>query len=164
MVDADHLYAADPHWWKYHIADIARDFEGKCWSCETPGRGNWGTLDPAAWGVTTLECEIAGQGLSLNPKTLIGGSNSGYQAIGLAHKMLPDGGRIILLGYDMGCHEGRSHWFGDHPKRFNSNVKYERFIEAFRTIKPADYGLEILNCSRRTALDAFPIHNLDDLF
>lgn len=162
MVEADHLYAADFHWWKYHISDIARDFDGKCWSCETPGNGNWGKQDPAAWGITTLKCGIVGKGLSRDPDSIVGGSNSGYQAIGLAYHL--GASTIILLGFDMHCHGGKSHWFGDHPKGFNSNNKYERFIAAYRTIKPENYGIEILNCSRKTALDAFPLVNLDDLF
>jgi uncharacterized Rossmann fold enzyme len=90
-----------------------------------------------------------------------GGGNSGYQAINLAYHLGAE--RVILLGYDMHCHSGQSHWFGDHPKDFASNTQYERFIKRFRTIKPADYGIEILNCSRVTALDAFPRYSLDDL-
>jgi len=164
MVRADHLYAADSHWWQYHIADIARDFEGKCWTCETDGKTNWGKVDPMAWGITALACRVhEDDGLSCDPAMVHSGGNSGYQAINLAY--LLDATRIILIGFDMHNHSGKSHWFGDHPKAFaNSNQDANRYIGAFRTIKPADYGIEILNCSRVTALDAFPRHDLEDVF
>ena len=162
MVNADHLYAADFHWWNYHIGDIARDFEGKCWSCDPPGKTNWGKHDPQAWGVNVMQCKIAEKGLSTDPDFIHSGGNSGYQAIGLALHLQAT--RIILLGFDMHCHSGLSHWFGDHPENFISNTKFERFIAAYRSIKPERYGIEILNCSRQTALDAFPRHNLEDVF
>jgi len=162
MIDAHHLYGADAHWWKRHIGDIARDFEGKCWSCEPPGQTNWGRDSNAdAWGVTLLEARIAATGLSRDKDAVVTGGNSGYQAINLAYHL--GATRIILIGYDMCWNGGRSHWFGDHPKGL-CNAEPNRYIAAYRTIKPADYGLEIINCSRTTALDAFPIHNLDDIF
>lgn len=167
MIEADHLYAADFHWWSYHIADIANDFDGKCWSCEPfteegARNTNWVNQDPTAWGVTALRCRIKEKGLSQDRDYVHSGGNSGYQAINLAYHL--GATRIILLGFDMHCHSGLSHFFGDHPSKFISNNKYERFINAYRTIKPEQYGLEILNCSRETALDAFPRHNLDDVF
>jgi len=89
------------------------------------------------------------------------GSNSGYQAINLAYHL---GARsIILLGFDMHNHGGKTHWFGEHPKEFKADTRYERFLNEFRTIKPDQYGLQIINCSRKTALHAFPVCNLDDL-
>ena len=61
------------------------------------------------------------------------------------------------------CREnGKAHWFGEHPKGFNSNTKYETYIDKFKTIKPVEYGIEIINCSRRTALDMFPVWELSD--
>lgn len=162
MVRADHLYAADAHWWHYHINDINCGFAGQRWSCDPPGNTNWCTHDPEEWGINVLQCRIAEKGLSTDPDYVHSGGNSGYQAINLAlHRQAT---RVILLGFDLHCHSGKSHWFGDHPERFVSNTKYERFIAAFRTIKPKKYGIEILNCSRQTALDAFPRHNLEDIF
>lgn len=160
MQNADHLYAADYKWWLHHIADIANDFEGRCWSCETPGNTNWGKNNPEPWGVTVMDCAIARKGLSTDPSTVHSGGNSGYQAINLAMHL--GATRIILLGYDMTWTGGKAHWFGNHPEGLN-NVKPDRYIAAYRTIKPEDYGIEILNCSRETALDAFPHHDLDDI-
>ncbi len=161
MVHADHLYAADQRWWAYHIADVARDFDGKCWSCEPPGKTNWGKQDSQEWGVTLLDAKIGDTGLSRNKGAVVTGGNSGYQAVNLAYHL--GATRIILIGFDMSWTDGKSHWFGNHPEGLN-NAEPNRYIAAFRTIKPADYGIEILNCSRTTVLDAFPTHNLDDIF
>jgi len=162
MVDADHLYAADAHWWHYHIKDINCGFTGKRWSCDHSKNSNWNNQDPKEWNIEVLECDVRGRGLSNDPNVLIGGSNSGYQAIGLAYRL--GATRIILIGFDMCNNNGKSHFFGDHPRQFANGSGPERFIPNFRTIKPKDYGIEILNCSRVTALDAFPRHNLEDVF
>lgn len=162
MVRADHLYAADAHWWHYHIKDINCGFTGQRWSCDPPGNTNWCKHDPVAWHINVMECDIGAKGLSTDPKRVHSGGNSGYQAINLALHLGAQ--RVVLLGYDMHNHSGKSHWFGDHPKNFaNRNGNPDRFIAAFRTIQPGAYGLEILNCSRTTALDAFPRVALEEV-
>ena len=161
---ADHLYAADSHWWHHYIADIKCSFQGKLWSCDPRGNTNWNTTDPVKYGIEILHCRIEAEakGLWRTPGTVNSGGNSGYQAINLAYHLGAQ--RIILLGFDMHNHSGLSHWFGDHPPVFPGGSDAARFISAFRSIKPADYGIEIINCSRVTALDAFPRHNLEDVF
>lgn len=161
MVTADHLYAADAHWWNHHIHDINCGFTGKRWSCDPPGNTNWNKHDPEEWRIKVLDCHIKGKGLSHDAGVVHSGGNSGYQAINLAYHL--GASRIVLLGFDMHQHSGKSHWFGDHPHGFVTGQP-DRFIAAFRTIKPEQYGLEVLNCSRKTALDAFPRHNLEDIF
>ena len=97
------------------------------------------------------------------------GGNSGYQAIGLAYELLrqhstdPNNvGRIILVGFDMGFNGDSRHWFGNHPKPFDAASNYNNFITSFKTITPEIYGLEIINCSRQTALKHFPCMDLDE--
>jgi len=167
MVDADHLYGADSHWWTFHHADISIGFGGKKWSCDPLKEGkrsntNWNNSDPDKWGITVLGCHVCSNGLSTDKETVISGGNSGYQAINLAMHL--GATRIILIGFDMTNHSGKTHFFGDHPDVFKNGSKPDRFIAAFRTIKPAQYGIEILNCSRITALDAFPRFHLEDVF
>lgn len=161
MVLADYLYGADYRWWLAHHADVACGFGGEKWSCETKGNSNWGKNDASKWGINLLHCNIAGEGLSKVPGEVVGGGNSGYQSIGLAYHLKAT--RIILLGYDMTWTGGRSHFFGDHPSGLQ-NVEPDRYIAAYRTIKPKDYDIEIINCSRHTALDAFERRNLEDVF
>jgi len=100
-------------------------------------------------------------GLELEPTGLRTGRNSGYQAINLAVHL--GAARILLLGYDMAENPvGPSHWFGEHPDHQPS--PYPQMREAFDTIvEPlAAIGVTVVNCSRRTALTAFPCALLED--
>jgi len=81
------------------------------------------------------------------------GGNSGYQAVNLAY--LWGAGRILLLGYDMG-HNGLTHYFGDHPNGIQVNSPFKMFMKCFETIRPKDYGIEIINCTPGSKLDCFP--------
>jgi len=81
----------------------------------------------------------------------------------LAFHLFGSGTRIILLGYDMMVDGKQRHWFGDHPQGLNVASNYTSFMNRFKTIRPAEYGLEILNATRRTALTCFPCHRLEDL-
>lgn len=94
----------------------------------------------------------------LGRKSLHMGKNSGYQAINFAYLM--GATRIILLGYDM---QGGSHFFGRHPKELRQQPDFKRHTAAFRTIHPDEYGIEIYNCTRETALDAFPVVPLEEV-
>jgi len=93
-------------------------------------------------------------GLELDPTGLRTGINSGYQAINLAVHL--GASRIILLGYDMGPDGTRDHWFGEHPDGQPS--PYPQMREYFETlVEPLQaIGVTVINCSRRTALTAFP--------
>jgi len=89
-------------------------------------------------------------GNSLGEDVIHYGGNSGYQAVNLAY--LLGAKTIILLGFDM----FGTHYFGNHPANLNNGSPYKRFIEAFETINPKKHGIEIINCSRQTALECFP--------
>lgn len=154
MADADHLYAADYRWWAVHIGDVARDFDGTLWTCETPSGGNWGDKDPAKWGITCLTVDTHAPGLSSKQGFIHGGGNSGYQGINLAH--LLGATTILLLGFDM---QGDSHWFGKHPRTLNQCQDFGTYAHRFNSIGP-DYG--VINCSRATALTCFPRMTIDE--
>lgn len=83
-----------------------------------------------------------------------GGGNSGFQAVNLAYIM---GARtIILLGFDM----FGTHYFGRHPKCLNQHSPFKEFIKSFETITK---DVEIINCSRQTALTCFPIMTIESV-
>jgi len=95
------------------------------------------------------------EGLSLNPAILNTGDNSGYQAINFA--VLAGASRILLLGYDMQKGPaGEEHWHADHPN--HSRSPYQKFRVHFNgMIEPLKAaGVEVVNCSPRTALTCFP--------
>lgn len=87
----------------------------------------------------------------------VGGTNSGQHAINLAYHF--GARRIILIGFDM-SETGPVHWHGEHPAGMNNPRKHN--FEAWRaslgkmaaTLR--DHGVEVINASRTTALDAFP--------
>jgi hypothetical protein len=159
LAPAHHLYACDYRWWEHHIADILRDFEGNLWTQDVQWEQQGKPVDPAQWGITKLT-SIDAPGLSKKQGVIHRGDNSGYQALNLA--LLLGAERIILLGFDMMLTGKQRHWFGDHPEHMNVASNYPSLVQHFATIKPADYGLEIWNCSRRTALSCFPKHDLDE--
>lgn len=149
--DADVLYACDARFWKwqyeYH-AEAITSFSGLRFGMQSRQ-----TFQPK-WGVTVLK-NTGISGLELDPSGLKNGRNSGYQAIGLAVHL--GASRIILLGYDMSLGEGgKVHWFGRHPK--GGNPPLTKFRLHFPTIAPPlkALGIEVLNCSRRSALTCFP--------
>lgn len=154
MCDAHHLWATDYRWYKAH--DFAREFTGKRWTVTTAWNG-----EPEAHGITGLKADTAARGLSADPDVIHTGKNSGYAAINLAYHL--GATRILLLGFDMQVTGKSRHWFGAHPAGMEVASDYGSFIRRFHTINPDDYGIEILNVTRSTALDCFPRHNLEDL-
>lgn len=138
------LYACDSHWWDEHIHQVRETYSGQCVT----------QSDQAAqqYGLRFIKSRNQ-PGLSMDPNLIHQGANSGYQAINLA---IHFGARcVLLLGYDMGFTDKR-HWFGDHPGALNVPSPYQKFIHAFNKMHPEKYGLQIINCSRKTALKCFP--------
>jgi len=158
---ATHLYSCDYRWWKHHIGDVSQEFEGTCWTQDKQWNDT-GCTPAAQWGIKQLVSE-GKPGLSKKPGIIHQGRNSGYQALNLAGHLLNWDGRVILIGYDMQSRNGQRHWFGAHPSGLEVASNYGDFIQAFETIKPSEYGLEILNATRQTALQAFPVVDLDEL-
>ena len=151
------MYAADSHWWHYHIADITERWEGQCWSQDL----SWDKPYEPLPGITQLKLHKIG-GLCTTPGEINSGqeSSSGFQAINLAYHL--GATRVVLLGYDMRHHGKKAHWFGDHPKvAMFSNGPPTRFIKTFNTIQPKQYGLEIVNCTPGSMVTAFPFMSLD---
>jgi hypothetical protein len=89
------------------------------------------------------------------------GQNSGYQAIGLAYQF--GAARILLTGFDMQHTAGRSHWHGDHPAGMGNAQNIHRWVRHFAAL--ADdlraVGVEVVNCTRETALECWPRSTLE---
>ncbi len=162
---ADVLYACDSKWWGWHKG--VPEFAGRKFALEPPAdarsrklmetlkhfpRPHWAYPDVARLKGTGRF------GLELEPDGLRLGSNSGYQAINLAVHF--GAARILLLGYDMqGDHR---HFFGVHPDQ--SKPPFRLCLEAFETLVAPlkELGVEVINCTRRTALHCFPEMSLED--
>lgn len=140
------LYGADGKWWRWHKG--VPSFTGLKYS-----------LSPSARQFTKLGVQVlrnAGRsGLELEPNGLKHGYNGAYMSINLAVHF--GAKRIILLGVDMQTGpKGEEHWHKDHPNR--SRSPYKLFIKSFQHIvNPlTDLGVEVINCSPRSALECFP--------
>lgn len=81
-----------------------------------------------------------------------GGGNSGYQAVNLAYIL--GAKTILLLGFDM----HGDHYFGQHQKPLRNGSPFNLFIESFKTITK---DVEIINCTRHSALHCFPEMSID---
>lgn len=82
------------------------------------------------------------------------GRNSTHAAVNYAYHL--GAKKIILLGVDMGA-TGTGHWFGDHPKELNSLHDYPMFMDFFASLAEdlLIEGVDVVNCTRKTALRCF---------
>lgn len=154
---ADLLYAADAAWWDHHQG--VPSFAGEKWT-QDKGRG---LAAAQRWNLKVVRSELR-DGLSLDPQLIHQGYNSGFQALNLA--VLFGAARVILLGFDMKATGGRSHWFGDHPAPLLRGSPYNLFVAAFDRAAPelVRAGIDVINCSRETALTCFRRASLDEVW
>lgn len=132
---ADVLYAMDAAWWR-KMAGLARQFPGE--------KLTRGTNAPIA------------KRIVVTPS-----GNSGAGAITIAQ----DRGatRIILLGYDCQyAEDGKRHWHGDHPVGLGNCVSLPKFYDQFGEVARRTGRIEVLNATRRTVLDFWPLVDLKD--
>jgi hypothetical protein len=140
---ADLLYACDLRWWQRYKPEFSGmkycPHEGAC----------------KEFGLTYVR-GVHRPGISVTPDKIHYGSNSGFQAMNLAVHL--GAKRILLLGYDMGFSDGRRHWHEDHKGIGNPDKNsFRRWLLAFQEAKPQleKLGIEVVNCSRKTALTVF---------
>lgn len=142
---ADALYACDYAWWATNLTDWA-EFRGV--------KFTWCELAAREFGLCHVPSRKAP---GLGRDRVHTGGNSGYQAVNLAY--LLGAARIVLLGFDMQKSGGRSHWHGDHRRLNNPTPDLlRRWVENFEALagELQAEGVEVINCSRQTALRCFP--------
>lgn len=150
--DAPYHYACDAKWWDVHYKDVKAGFKGESFTISDPDETRNPNKD---YELTRLKSRQGGDlGEEYIHYGVSGGGNSGFQAINLAYHL---GARtIILLGFD--CFG--SHYFGDHPKSLNNHSPFKGFIQSLQSITKE---VEIINCSRMTALECFPKTTIERL-
>jgi hypothetical protein len=156
---ADVMYAADKKWWDYHADTV--EFSGEKW-CGMDEAAN-------AHGLKYLrvlnqkEAPKTNESFSFNPAGVHrGGGNSGFQAVNMA--LLRGASTVYLLGFDMQATGGRRHWFGDHPGKLHQpSSDYAAWRNAMDTAASSlPAGVEIINCTRQTALKAYRIVRIQE--
>lgn len=136
--DCQYIYAADFSWWEKHYREIQTSAE--------------------LW--TSSVSAAIHHRLNFFSHPDNESFNSGQRAIQLAVQQ--GARRIILLGYDCDIEAG-THWHGDHPSALKNpdNVSVSRWHVEFSRLVPLLDKVEILNCSRRSALTCFPISTFE---
>ena len=146
---ADVLYAADRQWWEIYDPQVELRFGGERWTHDNPFHGK-------PWERAKRIYVERGRGLSRTSGKVISGGNSGYTAIGIAYEF--GAKKIILLGFDMKYGPGGEvHWHGAHPQGLRQHPMFTGWLERFPQLA-ADLrraGVDVINCSRSTALDCF---------
>lgn len=109
-------------------------------------------------GLGIFQCDHTSTTMS-DESTILNGTNSGMCALNLAYVLRPQ--RVLLFGFD---HKpgpnGERYWYDDYPwkggtgsKRYAEWAKqYARAHEQFKA-----KGIEVLNVSTWTAVEAFPV-------
>ncbi len=139
--ECHYIYAGDLSWWKHNFHCISVPAEH--WTCSMTAADRYG--------------------VNLFHPVRRGAFNSGMRAIQFA--VYQGAQRIILLGYDCSLENG-THWHGDHPAKMHNPLPGEvaRWQKDFSTLAAELSGVEIINCSRRTALTCFPQQSPESIF
>lgn len=155
---ANALYACDYQWWSWHKdnEDLI-NFQGEKWTQTESWTEQQKQEIEALHKLNWIKSKAA-PGLSTDPDVIHQGSNSGIQAINLAYHF---GAQVIyLLGYDMQATNDKTHWFGDHPNQVKSS--YHKWIPHYQRVADQEI-VEIINLTRKTALECFPKQKLEDV-
>ena len=119
-----------------HIAEVRQHFRGRLATTGSHVR-KYG-IDP----IGTLGCGWEPFG------------NSGAGCVALA--AVAGARRAIMLGYDCQKTNGLTHWHGSHPRGLGDAGSMPKWPGQFERLKSKWGGtLDIVNCSRQTALKSF---------
>jgi len=153
LPDAPYHYACDGKWWDIHYSDVKAGYKGVSHTIDDvdhPDRNPKPEYDL----IRLKSKQSGGLGKEYIHYGVSGGGNSGFQAVNLAYQM--GAGTIILLGFDM----FGTHYFGKHPLKLDVNSPFKAFIQSFESITQ---DIEIINCTRSTALTCFKRQRLEDI-
>lgn len=158
------MYFCDASWWQREMSSNPRTRDNAYSFHDAIYKGWWFTGSDAFRDHPQVNAlRLTGQlGLETDPTGLRHGSNSGYQAIGLAAHM--GAKRVILLGYDMKMDGARSNWHDSPRPLANPDVYAQTMLPHFASlVEPLEaLGVEVVNCTPGSALDAFPKATLEE--
>jgi len=131
-------------------ADALASTDGKWW------KANLEALDFAGQKFTAAPSFIALEGVER--LTVDTGTNSGLLGLMVAIKL--GATRVLLCGLDL--HSPGNHFFGKHPAPLRSSEQrhLELHKRQFRAYRPR--GVEIINCTPGSALDVYPMGDLEN--
>lgn len=151
---ADVLYGADGQWWSSQNG--CPKFAGLKLSYGREASMKWPD-------VCSVDIDLTVDRLIAAPAGRVGnGGNSGFQLLNLVAQF--GASRIIMVGYDMRIDRG-VHWHGHHrglnnPSQ-NNVVRWRRVLDGVAD-QFASWGIEVLNASPVSALQAYPVIDLKE--
>ena len=159
--DLDVHHACNYQWHDFYAKKIM-DYPCDKWTTrpEVPNKFPWIRYIEERWE----------PGLSTDKAYICAHHGTGPQLVNLALRYGCT--RMLLVGWDM-RHKGKRHYFGDgeYPEplqHFTCNLGPDGeligLIKEMETIKPEDYGIEIVNCTPNSAMKCFPFGELKDYF
>lgn len=145
-------YACDTKWWNIHGEDCRKSLG------EVP---SWTQCEQSAkrFSINFIHGEHK-EGLSISPKYIHYGSNSGFQQLNIAFLM--GVANVFLVGYDMRLVGGKAHYFGQHKEGLNRNSPYHQFVKAYETIKEP-LKSRIYNCTLGSGVRCFKFISLREV-
>lgn len=148
--DSKIIYAADYRWWAKYHERVKSESSAELYTASAKASDEFGL---------NRVFLLPGVGYSNRKGYAHTGSLSGFQAIQIAGWEKPS--KIILLGYDMQHTGGKTHFHGDHEDLTWPNCpNLDRQIGGFSKLAEQS-PIEIINCTRETALECFPRMELD---
>lgn len=137
---ADYLFVFDGRWLTEYGAEVQKGFSGKVCAFSVLAQRH---------GAENIRGRFA---------TFL---NSGASAVSLA--IAKGARRVYLLGCDCQATGALMHWHGDHPSRLGNAQSMNRWPEDFAKLAAHAHKqkIDVLNCSRSTALRCFPLMSLE---
>jgi hypothetical protein len=144
----DVWYGADGAFWKHY------------WPQAAASKALTVCADRNAPGVTQLYLEVVkskdrwpAPGFALN------GGHSGFQALTLAISL--GASRVVLIGYDCKAKGALTNYFGSKSASLHKPSPYDQWPKCYRDLVLPE-GVEVLNATSSSAIDAFPMVDLED--
>jgi hypothetical protein len=151
---ADIHYSSDHDWWNIHLPEVRSSCSGELWT---------GHHEPISPDMHYCPYHKPIKGISNKPGIISWGGNSGFCAVGLAVQF--GAGKIIMLGYDMINTPDKEHWHGQHEEPIRKGFNFPKWIYHFSCAYNdfVKLGIEVVNCSRETALPLYRRAELKDV-
>ena len=152
--DPDLLYAPDLTWIQHYKPEHPNR-----WTClERTGS------KIADW--NEIPIEAVSQGLSKHAGSIANHGHAGAQMLSLAVQIF-GAKRVALTGYDMQPTGGKTRWKGLHPEGVErgDGEKYLKWRDSLQGMAAelVSLGVEVVNCTRETALQCFPREPLESV-
>jgi hypothetical protein len=146
----DIWYAADWTFWKHYQGHTSEALK-VCAGRKAIERGFADLL---------LNVRDAGRASQFVPGYAISGGHSGFQALQLAISL--GASRVVLLGYDCKPKGKVTNYFGTKCAGLNRPSDYQSWPQFYRDLKLPS-GVEVLNATPGSAIDAYPNVSIDSL-